>query len=452
MYRSKAFIIFFLLVANLFSNTPNLEQNKTEQSGDESSFVDYIQKRKDEKKRAEQDFDILAALELKYKDPKSSLKIFEKLYKSTNSDIYIKEILEISYAIKDFQTFEKYIDIGQKTLSENEDFIKQYIGFLATKQNYEEAKKYSEKLIKVNRNWQNLAIHGVVLYDAGEYNGALKSFKESYELDKSDENLLRIVDVLLNKLNKKQEAIIYLESHRKFFGCSDGGICNVLIEIYTRDNNFKEAMKINIEQYEKTGNTGYLDNVLSYYFLEKKYDKIIEISKKYNYNLENLIPIYALNNDYDSAIKWLKSEFEKTNNFKFLIDSFILEYEKATKGQTKKIDKKTLNEIIANFDKISDKLETAEHLNYYGYLLIDHDVDIKKGLKFVEKALEQNATSPYYLDSLAWGYFKLNECKKAKETMEKIVADDEFWNNDEAKEHIKDIDKCFNLEINAVKQ
>ena len=281
----------------------------------------------------------------------------------------------------------------------------------------------------------------------GDFNGAFESFKKSYELEKSDENLLRIADVLLNKLNKKQDAITYLDGHRKFFGCKDKSICNALIEIYTRDNKIKDAIRINTEEYERNGDTSYLDNILGLYYSQENYDKMIEILKKYDYKTDTILSLYLLKNDYNSAIKFSRDEFAKTKESDFLINALILEYEKATNKNTQKIDKKTLDKIMTEFNDISDKIKTPEHLNYYGYLLIDHDIDIKKGLIFVEKALEKDAKSPYYLDSLAWGYYKLNECKKAKETMNKIVADDEFWNTDEAKEHIKDIDKCLNSNI-----
>ena len=46
--------------------------------------------------------------------------------------------------------------------------------------------------------------------------------------------------------------------------------------------------------------------------------------------------------------------------------------------------------------------------------LIDHDIDIKRGIKYVKEALKIEQVSSFYKDSLAWGYFKLRQCKKPK--------------------------------------
>ena len=64
-------------------------------------------------------------------------------------------------------------------------------------------------------------------------------------------------------------------------------------------------------------------------------------------------------------------------------------------------------------------------LNYLGYLLIDHDMDVKKGISLVKKALEKKPDNGYYLDSLAWGYYKLGDLKKAKELQEKAIENTE---------------------------
>jgi hypothetical protein len=49
--------------------------------------------------------------------------------------------------------------------------------------------------------------------------------------------------------------------------------------------------------------------------------------------------------------------------------------------------------------------------------------------------------SGFYLDSLAWGYYKLKQCKKAKRTIlaaKKILGD----NNAELQAHYQTILKC----------
>ena len=115
----------------------------------------------------------------------------------------------------------------------------------------------------------------------------------------------------------------------------------------------------------------------------------------------------------------------------------------STNKQTKKIDKDSLKQVINNFEKSAVKLNNALYLNYYGYLLIDHDIDAKKGIELVNRALELEPGSVFYLDSLAWGYYKLGECKKADEIMQQVLHDEEFVNSSEGKEHINAIKECL---------
>ena len=52
--------------------------------------------------------------------------------------------------------------------------------------------------------------------------------------------------------------------------------------------------------------------------------------------------------------------------------------------------------------------------------MIDHDYDVKGGIRYVKKALEFDEKSPFYLDSLAWGYYKLGRCDEASRLMQRV--------------------------------
>ncbi len=99
-----------------------------------------------------------------------------------------------------------------------------------------------------------------------------------------------------------------------------------------------------------------------------------------------------------------------------------------------------INEVIENLENVIKQTPEATYLNYIGYLLINHDVNVTKGISYVNKALSIEQNSGFYLDSLAWGYYKLNQCVKAKRAInaaKKILGD-----NPELKEHYQLILKC----------
>ena len=137
---------------------------------------------------------------------------------------------------------------------------------------------------------------------------------------------------------------------------------------------------------------------------------------------------------YDKAERLAYKLYKETNNYALLSSSAIYLYESEYKNNSS-----ILREVIKRFEESVYKANQALYYNYYGYLLIDHDVDIKKGITLVKKALEFEPDSEYYLDSLAWGYYKLGECKKANKIFEKIKN----HKQEEIQEHIKRVKECL---------
>jgi len=159
-------------------------------------------------------------------------------------------------------------------------------------------------------------------------------------------------------------------------------------------------------------------------FLEE--NKILDI---------RLLTLYHQSKQYDKALKLTRTLYLKTKDVNFLAQLAILEYEMAEN----KAD--ILDTVIANFTIALESIDSHTYQNYFGYILIDHDVDVKKGIKFVKKALEKEPNSIAYRDSLAWGYYKQHDCKKAKTIIEKLK--DEIGLEDlEMKKHYDAIKEC----------
>jgi len=85
--------------------------------------------------------------------------------------------------------------------------------------------------------------------------------------------------------------------------------------------------------------------------------------------------------------------------------------------------REVLKHVIANFElALSSGINNATFQNYYGYLLIDYDIDVNKGIELVKEALKKAPNNIAYLDSLAWGYYKINDCKNAYKVMSKVIS------------------------------
>jgi tetratricopeptide (TPR) repeat protein len=58
--------------------------------------------------------------------------------------------------------------------------------------------------------------------------------------------------------------------------------------------------------------------------------------------------------------------------------------------------------------------ENTTALNCLGYILVDTNVDISRGLRYCRKAVDRSPQNPAYLDSLGWAYFKSGDSQEAR--------------------------------------
>ena len=180
--------------------------------------------------------------------------------------------------------------------------------------------------------------------------------------------------------------------------------------------------------------------LLGFYLYFEDLKSAKELLERTSYDDRTLVEIYIYEKEYDKAFEKAKTSYRDSNNSEFLALAAIIKHEQNLENLTEEI----LKEVIDKFEKSVGNLNNAMYDNYYGYLLIDHSIDVPKGINLVEKALKKEPTSPYYLDSLAWGYYKLGQCEKADSIMKSIdLSEKSFFESKEAIEHIKAIEECL---------
>jgi tetratricopeptide (TPR) repeat protein len=86
-------------------------------------------------------------------------------------------------------------------------------------------------------------------------------------------------------------------------------------------------------------------------------------------------------------------------------------------------------------------------LNNLGYILIDRDMDVKRGISLVEKALKFSPDEFSYLDSKAWGLYKIGKYEESLKIFEKLetygIDAKELW------EHLAAVCEALKLEERA---
>jgi tetratricopeptide (TPR) repeat protein len=142
--------------------------------------------------------------------------------------------------------------------------------------------------------------------------------------------------------------------------------------------------------------------------------------------------------DYANALIVAEKLYDKEKTPRWLAESAMALYEKSRD----KDDRDMLNIVVNKFEKaLQEGIKDSVYLNYYGYTLIDKDIDVKRGVEIVKDALKAQPNNSYYLDSLAWGYYKLHMCKEAYREMKRVV-DMEGLDEEDIAQHWTAIQNC----------
>jgi len=149
-----------------------------------------------------------------------------------------------------------------------------------------------------------------------------------------------------------------------------------------------------------------------------------------------LASIFEKEKLYEKALELLQKTYNATGDDTILGRIAMIDF---TIAKDKKL---VIKDVLNKFALALKEKSNPEYENFYGYLLIDYDLDVKKGLELVKKAYESNPQNIAFMDSVAWGYFKNNECKLANEYMTQVVQKVGL-EDEEIKLHYDEIKDCI---------
>jgi tetratricopeptide (TPR) repeat protein len=195
--------------------------------------------------------------------------------------------------------------------------------------------------------------------------------------------------------------------------------------------------------YQKDKNEDIAQKIVQIYSYKREYVKLIDFLEENKIDDELLLQLYVTGKNYDKASKLAYKLYEENSDISYLGQSAIYEYE--YKSEKHQLSKKALKNVIKKLTTVVTQGKDALYMNYLGYILIDHNIDVKKGMRYIREVLKKQPNSGYYLDSLAWGYYKLGECHKARKIMLKVM-DLEGGNVPEVLLHMKKINECIKKE------
>lgn len=90
----------------------------------------------------------------------------------------------------------------------------------------------------------------------------------------------------------------------------------------------------------------------------------------------------------------------------------------------------TAYDKMGRFDELVHEMEEAirldpkhaDALNYLGYTYAERDTRLEEAVALIQRALAVKPQNGYYLDSLAWAYYKMGRFREALEEMKRAVA------------------------------
>ncbi|MGB3751541.1 MAG: hypothetical protein WA945_08230 [Arcobacteraceae bacterium] len=376
------------------------------------------------KEESQEDLFIMMALDSeKEQKPIESFEYYNKLYNTTQKENYLKKAIYYSYKTK---KFDMMYSLSKKALDAfpkyEEYYYQQIIISLVSQNKTTEAIKEAKKLLKKYQNATSYEIMANVLYARKEYDNASKYYESAYTLNQNEITLIKLTTVLYTYLNQKDVALAYLETYLQTKGCTKA-ICDKLMLIYQEQGNVDGMLSILNRMYLKykenpglSKTTLLIQNLIVSLLENKDIKEAIKFLEETNIDQAKLINLYYQDGQLKKALLMTRKLYRKTKNPDLLGKIAMYRFELAD-------DKRAvMKNVIANFElALSSGINNASYQNYYGYLLVDFDIDLKKGLSLIQSAVKTAPNNVAYLDSLAWGYYKIGKCKEALEIMKKVI-------------------------------
>ncbi len=355
----------------------------------------------------------------------AAINIYKFLYDKTKKPVYYEKLIEdLFYQKKYNEVIKLSNDFLEKKFNKT-IFMYNILSLLELKKVNEAKKELLSKLNKKDEFFYRMM--AFIYLKEKNYKTAADYLKSLYALNHSKETLLQLVDILI-KIKKYNEALAYLRTHLNMYGC-EYDICLRLAIIYKQTYDYNSLANI----YEKMGkfDQKYLMFAFRIYLDNGEYDKALKLIEKNNLGDEYKLIVYETKGDYKKASFYAYKLYEKTAKLSYLLKYCTYRYESEP-------TKETVKEIMPKLKYLLKFYPSPYLYNFLGYIMIDKDIDVKEGLEYVQKAVEMKPDNEEYIDSLAWGYYKLGKCKEAWEIIKYIKLKDK-----EILMHKDKIQKCL---------
>jgi len=381
---------------------------------------------------------VRALLYEEYQSYENSYHVYKKLFDETEQKVYLfKEASASLMARKYINQSIGRLKVWNEKHPDEIEVKRLLIPLYLTKRDTKNAKIEAEFLLEQSQDPIDLDLASNSFLYAGEFDRALALLSKVYETVPRESVLLRMVEIMDEFTGERKKAIQLLETHRRMNIVSNDVYVRLLL-LYQKEKDVDGILETYKVMYENTQSDEVLGKIIDAYVYKRDIDGAIGFLEKTNANKELLYQLYKSKKDFKKAISLVDTLYNEDKNAKWIAEKAVLIFE----NSNNKNDKKMIDDVISHFEKaIALGNDDSIYLNYYGYTLIDKEVNVKKGMQVIQDALAQQPDNTYYLDSLAWGYYKKGECTKAYKLMKRVV-DEEGLEEQEIIDHWHAIKQC----------
>jgi tetratricopeptide (TPR) repeat protein len=370
-----------------------------------------------------------------------SYPIYRQLYDQTREDIYLfKEVKSALFGeIPEEYTEQtiKRLKILEQRVGSSVEIQRLLLPMYLRLRDYERASIEGERLLGLSNDVVDLDLASSALIYQGKIDRAFILLNHAYKLDPKEHILLRIVEILDEFMKRRDEAIQLLEMHSRIYYPSVK-LYQKLLLLYQKERNIEGILSTYKMMYSYDKKEEYLEKIIDTYIYKRDMQGVTAFLEKEQQKPKILYELYKIQKMFDKAINLIDHLYESDKDAKWLAEKGVLIFETADD----KDDRQMLHRALGYLERaIHLGNDDSIYLNYYGYTLIDKEIDIAKGMKVIREALLQQPDNTYYLDSLAWGYYKSNECAKAYHLMKRVV-DKEGLDEEEIIRHWSAIQEC----------
>lgn len=376
------------------------------------------------------------------KDFKKSAEIFYTLFQKTGKNKYLEEQFASLSLGSDYKSILRQANINLRN-GNRPIFIYRYKQLaLANMGQTAKAIEVGQTLVKkTNDNKDRLNLAQLYLSNK-VYKKSIEQFRIVFNKTRDETLLLKIADIyrfgLRDNFSSKQTLTNY-KNYKK-----SETILKKLTQYYMFDRQYKDTIKNYELLYRLTKAKAYINEMRGIYISKKlPMDGFIEFLRNIQGHEDLLLQVYVYSKRFKDAAFYAYQLYKKTKNYDYLGKNALYIYE---------YEPKRAKEVINKLIKVNEKVKSSYYQNFLGYLLIDENINTKKGIFYVKQALSKEKDNALFLDSLAWGYYRLNQCKKAQKILNHsldILKSQLKTPPQEILEHQTQIKRCLKNSFNA---